>query len=50
MTINEIRTWFYKIAAGPGDVNAVKKDKVAQRVARRAVGHGIGKGLGKWFK
>lgn len=44
-----IRNWLYKLARVAGDVNAVKKNKVARRVARRAAGKATGKLFRKLF-
>lgn len=44
-----IRNWLYKAARVMGDVNAVKKNKVARRVARRAAGKATGKLFRKLF-
>lgn len=38
-----IRGWLYRIARLMGDVNAVRKRKVARRVGRRAAGKATGR-------
>ncbi len=38
-----VRGWLYRIARLMGDVNAVKKRKVARRVGRRAAGKVTGR-------
>lgn len=38
-----VRSWLYRIARLMGDVNAVKKRKVARRVGRRAAGKATGR-------
>lgn len=38
-----VRGWLYRIARLMGDVNAVKKRKVARRVGRRAAGKATGR-------
>ena len=50
ISLNKIRSKMYKAAKFLGDVQAVKKGKVAKRVARRAAGKVTGKALGKVFK
>lgn len=45
-----VRNWLYKAARVMGDVNAVRKKKVAQRVARRAAGKATGKIFRKLFR
>lgn len=45
-----MRGILYLIARLLGDVNAVKKGKVAQRAGRRAAGRFAGKGMKKIFK
>lgn len=45
-----MRGWLYRIAKLLGDVNAVKKGRVARRVGRRVAGRVAGKGLGRMFK
>ena len=50
MSINKTRTFLYWLARLLGDVNAVKRGKVAKRVGRRLAGKGAGKVLRKLFK
>ncbi len=45
MSINKIRKALYTSAKALGDVNAVKKGKVAKRVERRVAGKIAGKVL-----
>jgi hypothetical protein len=47
ITIGKIRRAAYKTAKVLGDVNAVKKGKVARRVKNRVVGKMLGKAVGK---
>lgn len=44
-----IRGWLYKTARVMGDMNALKKKKVARRIARRAAGKATGKLFRKLF-
>lgn len=48
--IEKVRGALYKTAKVLGDVQAVKKKKVAQRVIRRAAGKAIGSIFKKLFK
>lgn len=50
MSINRTRGLMYKLAKLLGDIQAVRKGKVARRVGRRAAGKATGRGLGKLFK
>ena len=47
LTIGKIRKAAYKTAKVLGDVNAVKKGKVARRVKNRVVGKMLGKAVSK---
>ncbi|MBA7520879.1 hypothetical protein ES705_12978 [subsurface metagenome] len=50
MRLNKTRGFLYRLARLLGDVNAVRKGKVARRVGRRAAGKVTGRGLGRLFK
>jgi hypothetical protein len=45
-----MRGFLYWLARLLGDVNAVKRGKMARRIGRRAAGKVTGRLLGKWFK
>ena len=45
-----MRSFLYLIARILGDINAVRKGKVARRVGRRAAGKVAGRFLGRLFK
>jgi len=45
-----MRGLLYQIAKLLGDVNAVRKGKVAKRIVRRAAGKATGRGLRRLFK
>jgi hypothetical protein len=48
--IGKLRTFLYAIARFLGDINAVKRGKVAERVGRRIAGKLTGRLLGRFFK
>ena len=50
MTISKTRTLLYKLARFLGDVQAVKRGKVARRVGRRVAGKATGRALGRLFR
>jgi hypothetical protein len=45
-----MRGFLYWLARLLGDVNAVKRGKMARRIGRRAAGKVTGRLFGKWFK
>ena len=50
MSINKTRGWLYWLARTLGDVQAVRKKRVARRIGRRLAGKAAGRLLGKLFK
>lgn len=50
MTINRTRSVLYKLARLLGDVQAVKRGRVARRVGRRVAGRATGRLLGRLFR
>ena len=50
MTFAKFRTLLYKLARVMGDVQAVRKKKIARRVGRRAAGRLTGRMLGRFFR
>ncbi|MCS7053989.1 MAG: hypothetical protein NZM09_09700 [Ignavibacterium sp.] len=49
MSISKIRSFLYTLAKILGDINAIRKGKIAERIARRGAGRVTGKVLGKIF-
>lgn len=49
MSMNQTRGFLYALARVMGDVNAVKKGRVARRIGRRAAGKITGRAMRKIF-
>ena len=50
MTFAKLRSLLYRLARLMGDVQAVRKQKVARRIGRRAAGRLSGRALRRLFK
>jgi hypothetical protein len=50
MTINKFRNILYKTAKYSGDINAVRKGKIARRIGIRIAGKATGRLLGRIFR
>jgi len=50
ITFAKFRTLLYRAARIMGDVQAVRKKKIARRIGRRAAGRLTGRMLGRFFR